>query len=523
MSSSSSSSSSAIRQVSCSTSQRRAKKSCKSDSDTASQSTATSRLSDCQIAKPGVGGGQGRSSIPKSPAKCGVCSGKITDGKDEALYCEGRCKTWMHRFCAGVSKIQFEELSSNTQSSYECATCCRELQAQKITALEDTVAALKSEVSQLKSVVERLLPLSSLKDDYNSLSVLVKRICDSECTKENEKGRGLVEVASGGRHGQSSQRRETEIPTGDLRRFDAIPQRSHMRDGEDGIGLGEGRGGKGEGTGKGKGNFTRKKKKVLGARKVWGTMHTTTVHAVKNVVSSIAHIPAHQVVIKRKYKSQNVSGKVRRWWFIIRADESVLQRLDSQWAHVSLQTAWRLEEVYSYADADPSACSVSSLASQSSNTMEQSSSNSQLGSQALPSVQTQSLSLNNVPDNGKHVFTGTSVATSPKSSEASHTPPSVQALSLSLNNIPDNDNGTIASTSVSPSPTTSKASFVNSTHFSTQSSVETHTETSGTALVVTNSSCSCDESERNTTDAVQNDLASTHNSPSQNLTDSFLL
>ena len=163
--------------------------------------------------------------------------------------------------CTGVSKIQFEELSSNTQSSYECVTCCRELQAQKITALEDTVAALKSEVSQLKTVVERLLPLSSLKDDYNSLSVLVKRICDSECTKENEKGRGLVEVASGGQHGQSSQRRETEIPTGDLRRFDAIPQPSHMRDGEEGIGLGEGRGGKGEGTGKGKGNFAKKRRK----------------------------------------------------------------------------------------------------------------------------------------------------------------------------------------------------------------------------------------------------------------------
>ena len=124
-------------------------------------------------------------------------------------------------------------------------------------------------------------------------------------------------MASGGQHGQSSQRRETGIPTGDLWRFDAIPQRTHTRDGEDGIGLGEGRGGKGEGTGKGKGNFARKKMKVLGARKVWGTMHITTVHAVKNVVSSIAHIPAHQVVIKRKYKSQNDSGKVHRWWFII--------------------------------------------------------------------------------------------------------------------------------------------------------------------------------------------------------------
>ena len=75
------------------------------------------------------------------------------------------------------------------------------------------------------------------------------------------------------------------MPTSDATSFDAIPQKTPTRDGEERFGLGRGRGGKGDGRGKGKEIFARKKMKVLGARKVWGTMRTTTVHAVRNAVS----------------------------------------------------------------------------------------------------------------------------------------------------------------------------------------------------------------------------------------------
>jgi len=66
------------------------------------------------------GDGHERLSMAKQPVTCGVCKNKIVDGKDEALYCEGRCQSWMHRYCAGVSKIQFEELGRSEDISYEC-------------------------------------------------------------------------------------------------------------------------------------------------------------------------------------------------------------------------------------------------------------------------------------------------------------------------------------------------------------------------------------------------------------------
>ena len=39
--------------------------------------------------------------LPKT--KCAICNQDIVDGKDQALLCEGTCKGWFHRYCAGVS------------------------------------------------------------------------------------------------------------------------------------------------------------------------------------------------------------------------------------------------------------------------------------------------------------------------------------------------------------------------------------------------------------------------------------
>ena len=91
----------------------------------------------------------------------------------------------MHCYCAGVSKIQFEELRRSEDNSYECATCCREVQTQQIHALEDTVTALKAEVFELKTTLEQLLRLCSLK----RLALQVRRMCVIE-QKGEEEGSG---------------------------------------------------------------------------------------------------------------------------------------------------------------------------------------------------------------------------------------------------------------------------------------------------------------------------------------------
>ena len=180
-------SSSTTLKVSClSTTQKRDKKDRQNTSATADEaipvSQSSSRLSGERKRESDR---HERLSKTKLPVKCGVCKNKIVDGKDEALYCEGRCQSWMHRYCAGVSKIQFEELGRSEDNSYECAACCREVQTQQIHALEDTVTALKAEVFELKTTLEQLLRLCSLK----RLALQVRRMCVIE-QKGEEEGSG---------------------------------------------------------------------------------------------------------------------------------------------------------------------------------------------------------------------------------------------------------------------------------------------------------------------------------------------
>ena len=53
--------------------------------------------------------------LPKT--KCAICNQDIVDGKDQALLCEGTCKSWLHRYCAGVSITHFKKLSASSAIS----------------------------------------------------------------------------------------------------------------------------------------------------------------------------------------------------------------------------------------------------------------------------------------------------------------------------------------------------------------------------------------------------------------------
>ena len=114
--------------------------------------------------------------MPRAKAKslCCVCCKAVEDGKDEALLCKGQYQKWLHRYCAGVTVDQYEELSSS-EEPFLCFTCCRAQHQQQIIELRGEIEALKFELSQLKAqlqppprpqissneVVERYPPLSA--------------------------------------------------------------------------------------------------------------------------------------------------------------------------------------------------------------------------------------------------------------------------------------------------------------------------------------------------------------------------
>jgi hypothetical protein len=88
---------------------------------------------------------------------------------------------------------------------------------------------------------------------------------------------------------------------------------------------------------------------VCGARRIWGTLKATTTRAVEKVISTFSTTP---VTVKRKYKSFNTPGSItkksQQWWFVVRAEESVLVQLERDWESIEVQTGWQLTPLLHY-------------------------------------------------------------------------------------------------------------------------------------------------------------------------------
>ena len=82
---------------------------------------------------------------------------------------------------------------------------------------------------------------------------------------------------------------------------------------------------------------------VPGARRIWGTLKSTTTRAVENVITTLTKVSGSELKIKRKYKTATgSSARVVRWWFVVRAEESVLEQVQKEWNQVAMQTDWKL-------------------------------------------------------------------------------------------------------------------------------------------------------------------------------------
>ena len=87
----------------------------------------------------------------------------------------------------------------------------------------------------------------------------------------------------------------------------------------------------------------RAREVVIGVRRIWGTVKSSSHLSVKNAIVQLAGIEnIESIHVKRKYKSAS-AGKPR-WWYIIHAEEeAILKPLEEKWENIKLQTGWRLE------------------------------------------------------------------------------------------------------------------------------------------------------------------------------------
>ena len=104
------------------------------------------------------------SKIKKNSSKtqaftCPICLDTIKDASDDstgedAIVCEGRCNTCLHRKCADVSKAAYEAATISYASFY-CPQCRLDTQEYEIVSLKRTIQQL---VEDVHSFGDRLLP-----------------------------------------------------------------------------------------------------------------------------------------------------------------------------------------------------------------------------------------------------------------------------------------------------------------------------------------------------------------------------
>ena len=78
---------------------------------------------------------------------CCICDKNITEDTEdsegeEAIYCEGICKSWVHRKCAGLSNTWFTKLST-TNKPFICIYCMLFEQISTIQELKEDIKSLK--------------------------------------------------------------------------------------------------------------------------------------------------------------------------------------------------------------------------------------------------------------------------------------------------------------------------------------------------------------------------------------------
>ena len=80
---------------------------------------------------------------------CSICEQDIIDDRDDSVFCEGICQTWLHRRCAGLSKQVFAILSKS-KDPYMCSFCSLSKYKEEITGLRNQITSLTNELASLK-------------------------------------------------------------------------------------------------------------------------------------------------------------------------------------------------------------------------------------------------------------------------------------------------------------------------------------------------------------------------------------
>ncbi len=278
----------------------------------------------------------------KPTEKCDLCAAAIVDGKEDALQCEGTCRQWYHRYCAGVSTTHFKQLA-HSATPFVCFACSQAVQQATVGQLHAELTALKTEVCELRTALadaeKAKTTETSLRDEVAALKVEVNDLRSAVHTnsesasdaqswsdvvrRRNQKDRGKAKGSGKGAREKFGVSAEGAGNQPDTPAVEQVTARRGSRDRQNGLQSG--------------------KVRVAGVRRIWGTMKSCPTTAVALAIKRLT-VVGTKLTVKRKFK-KNENGKVK-WWFLLKGAEDDLLKLEGEWQKVELQTAWKLEVCY---------------------------------------------------------------------------------------------------------------------------------------------------------------------------------
>ena len=278
---------------------------------------------------------------------CALCCQKIVHNKEGVLFCTGKCNAPIHRYCAGVSVLQFEEMKATSATAtaptpgservpFLCLVCTQHAHKEEVHELKSIIAAMKFKMHDLQDTVEKLsvsvasccnagLPSSFAAATASNRGHAKHR---KHADQFNRGGNGGV--GSGGVVGRGEFEMQGDSCDGvtgvtsvtGLVRSGGCGAGADGRGGgrgSAGAGAGSGRGSGGSGGGRSGGEVRRRSHRiergvpVENARKIWGTLKTTTCSVITSVIRKFTSKSlAYSLMVKRKYKTSQ-DGSLKRW------------------------------------------------------------------------------------------------------------------------------------------------------------------------------------------------------------------
>lgn len=240
---------------------------------------------------------------------CDLCCDSIDKGQ-ECLKCEGDCGCTVHRYCAGVTKRHFEELSKGS-TPFVCQWCALKTTHAVIQQLQSEVASLKLELAEARELASRASTPSPIPGSYASAA------------SRPQQSSGHA-IASKGRRAPRAVQRRTTVPSPSDAAKANLARSSNP----------------GSATTR-NADRSASRVQVEGARRVWNTYIHASTKSVDSAISRFCKIEG--LKIKRKTRTNNRTGKLN-WWFVVHGEEATLCDLEKKWEALQMQTSWVLEK-----------------------------------------------------------------------------------------------------------------------------------------------------------------------------------